>query len=153
VAAAGLLLPVILMLVLSAVTREDGSRTPIAISDALLAQSVAIELVLGLTIGLWLWRRGWRPLETATRPLVPRDVPRGLALWLAAILAVGCWALVCRAFFPDLFRVAEHTQLLGAPRFWVSLGFSIFNAVFEELLWLGLGFAAFRRFGRLRQGR
>jgi membrane protease YdiL (CAAX protease family) len=79
--------------------------------------------------------------------LVPLDVARGLALWVSAIVAVGCWALVCKAVTPDLFRVAKQTDMVGAPNLWVAAGFSIFNAVFEELLWLGLGFAAFRRFG------
>jgi membrane protease YdiL (CAAX protease family) len=135
------------MLLLSAVSREDGSAGPIALSDMALAQGVAVELVLSLTVGFWLWRRGWRPQRTATHPLVPLDVARGLALWVSAIVAVGCWALVCKAVFPDLFRVAKQTDMVGAPNLWVAAGFSIFNAVFEELLWLGLGFAAFRRFG------
>jgi membrane protease YdiL (CAAX protease family) len=147
VAAAGLLIPVVLMLLLSTVTGQDGSAGPIALSNMVLAQGVVVELVLSLTLGLWLWRRGWRPHRTVTRPLVQLDVVRGLALWVSAIAAVGCWAVVCKAVFPDLFKVAKQTEMVGAPDLWVSAGFSIFNAVFEELLWLGLGFAAFRRFG------
>jgi membrane protease YdiL (CAAX protease family) len=55
--------------------------------------------------------------------------------------------VTCRALFPDLFRVASQTQITGAPNFSLSLVFSVYNAVFEELLWLGLGITAFRRFG------
>jgi membrane protease YdiL (CAAX protease family) len=140
------------MLALSAISREDASRAPIAISDAVLAQGLAIELGLTATVGYWLWRRGWRPLRTATLPVDSRDVVRGMALWIAAIFSVACWAVLCRILFPDLFEVAQHTELLGAPHFFVSLVFSVFNAVFEELLWLGLGFAAFRRFGLVAAG-
>lgn len=147
VAAAGLLLPVGLILILSTLSRQEGSRSPIAISDLELLAGVGLELVLALTIGFWLWRRGWRPFRTATRPFVPGDILRAIVLWVAAIGAVACWALICRTVFPALFQVARHTELTGAPNFWASLIYSIVNAIFEELLWLGLGFVAFRRFG------
>ena len=143
----GLLLPVALMLLLSAISHKDGSAGPIALSDAVLAQGIAVELVLALTMGYWLWRRGWRPLRTATYPFQPLDLARGMILWAGAIVAVAAWVLVCRAVFPHLFAVAKGTEILGAPRLSLSLAYSMFNAVFEELLWLGLGFAAFRRFG------
>jgi CAAX protease family protein len=147
VAAAALLIPVVLMLLLSAITRGDGSSRPIALSDAVLARGLGVELLLMATIGFWLWRRGWRPFRTATFPLVQLDVIRGLALWVCAILGVAIWASLCRAVFPNLFEVAKHTEIVGGPNIWVSLSYSVVNAVFEELLWLGLGFAAFRRFG------
>jgi uncharacterized protein len=147
VAAAGLLLPVLLMLALSALSRRDGSAEPIALSDRVLLQGLAIEIGLTVTIGFWLWRRGWRPLQTATLPFNPGDISRGMLLWLIAILSVACWAVVCRTLFPALFNVAKETEMLGAPSFVVSVTYSLYNAVFEELLWLGLGFLAFRRFG------
>ena len=148
-ATAGLLIPVALMLLLSAVAgrARDGSSSPIALSDVVLLQGIAIELLLMATMGWWLWRRGWRPLRTATFPLVQLDVIRGLVLWACAIAAVGIWAALCRALLPNLFEVAKHTEIVGGPRFVVSLSYSVVNAVFEELLWLGLGFAAFRRWG------
>jgi membrane protease YdiL (CAAX protease family) len=147
VAAAGFLLPVILLAALSVIARTDGSAGPIAVSDAKLIHGVALELLMTATLGLWLWRRGWRPQRTATRPFVGVDVARGLVLWAVAIAVVVAWARVCRAAFPSLFTVAEQTQLTGAPHFWVSLPFSVLNAVFEEFLWLGLGVAALRRLG------
>src|SRR4051794_7650467 len=147
VAAAGLLLPVALMLLLSALSHKDGSAGPIALSDTVLAQGVAIELALAATMGFWLWRRGWRPFKTATYPFQPLDVARGMILWVCAIAAVAVWVLVCRTVFPHLFAVAKETEILGGPQLSLSLIYSILNAVFEELLWLGLGFAAFRRFG------
>ncbi|HSJ74829.1 MAG TPA: CPBP family intramembrane glutamic endopeptidase, partial [Gemmatimonadales bacterium] len=80
-------------------------------------------------------------------PFQPFDFARGMVLWAGAIAAVALWVVVCRAVFPHLFAVAKATQILGGPRLFLSLLYSILNAVFEELLWLGLGFAAFRRFG------
>jgi membrane protease YdiL (CAAX protease family) len=75
------------------------------------------------------------------------DLARALALWLAMIAAVGAWAAVCRAALPGLFSVARHTHIVGMPHFWTVIPYTLINAVFEELLWLGLGFAAFRHFG------
>jgi membrane protease YdiL (CAAX protease family) len=147
VAAIGLLLPVLLMVALSAGRSNDGSAGPIAVTDGGLIGAFAVELVLSATLGLWLWRRGWRPHRSATRPFAWRDLARGMGLWAATIVSVVGWAVICRALFPDLLTIAKQTQLAGSPHFWVSLPFSVFNAVFEELLWLGLGVAAFRRFG------
>ena len=146
-AAIGLLIPVLLMIGLSALTPTDGSAAPITISDAELLGGLGVELFLSATVGVWLWRSGWRPHRSATLPFHHQDLARGMGLWVSAILTVAFWALLCRAVAPDLLAISKETQLLGAPHFWVSLSFSIYNAVFEELLWLGLGMAAFRRFG------
>jgi membrane protease YdiL (CAAX protease family) len=146
-AAIGLLIPVLLMVGLAALTPTDGSAAPITISDAELLQGLAVELFLTVTLGVWLWRSGWRPHRSATLPFHHQDLARGMGLWVSAILAVAFWAMLCRAVAPDLLAISKETQLLGAPQFWVSLSFSIYNAAFEELLWLGLGMAAFRRFG------
>lgn len=147
VAVTGFLLPVFLMVALSALVRVDGSSGPITISNSELARSLVMELVLAATLGTWLWRSGWRPLRSATIPFAAQDFARGLGLWVSSILSVVCWALVCRVLWPDLLAISRETQMVGAPDFWLSLSFSIFNAIFEELLWLALGIAAFRRFG------
>jgi uncharacterized protein len=146
-AAVGLLVPVLLVVALPVLRGLDGSSGPIALTDARLGWSLIVQLALAATLGLWLWRRGWRPHRTATRPASWSDLWRGLALWLGAILAVACWAIVCRAVFPELFAVARQTQISGAPHFWTVIPYALINAIFEEFLWLGLGFAAFRRLG------
>jgi membrane protease YdiL (CAAX protease family) len=138
---------VLLMAGLAALTPEDGSSSPITITDVELLHGLVVELILTATVGVWLWRRGWRPHRSATLPFVRQDLARGIVLWAGAIVSVALWATVCRIFSPDLIEISKETQMIGAPRFWVSLSFSIVNAVFEELLWLGLGIAAFRRFG------
>ena len=113
----------------------------------MLLRSFALQLLLSATLGGWLWRRGWRPHRTVTRPFGWADLLRGLGLWVAAIAAVFGWALVCRALLPDVFAAATETRFTGRLSLAVVVPYSLFNAVFEELLWLGLGFAAFRRLG------
>ncbi|HET6837087.1 MAG TPA: CPBP family intramembrane glutamic endopeptidase [Gemmatimonadales bacterium] len=146
-AAVGLLIPVLLIVALSALTPTDGSAAPITISDIELLAGLGLQLFLSATVGVWLWRSGWRPHRSATLPFHHQDLARGMGLWVSAILAVAFWAMLCRAVAPNLLTISKETQLLGAPSLWVSLAFSLYNAVFEELLWLALGMAAFRRFG------
>ncbi|HEX2141912.1 MAG TPA: CPBP family intramembrane glutamic endopeptidase [Candidatus Limnocylindria bacterium] len=121
--------------------------SPIAVTNAELLGGLAIEILLTATVGIWLWRSGWRPHREATLPLQSQDMARGLGLWAGAILSVMGWALVCRILWPGLLAIAEQTQITGAPHFLVSVAFSVYNALFEELLWLALGITAFRRFG------
>src|SRR3954454_14593093 len=90
VATVGLLLPVALMVLSSALSRQAGSAA-IALTDTVLAEAVAVELVLAAGLGYWLWRRGWRPLRTATYPFHALDLARGMVLWAGAIAAVALW--------------------------------------------------------------
>jgi membrane protease YdiL (CAAX protease family) len=133
--------------VLSMLGVPDGSAAPLVLSDARLARALGVQLVISGTLGMWLWRRGWRPQRTATRPFAGMDLLRALVLWVVALLGVAVWLLVCRALFPDLFTVALGTQIIGRPSLPLVVPFVIFNAVFEELLWLSLCLVAFRRFG------
>jgi membrane protease YdiL (CAAX protease family) len=146
-AAIGLLVPALLFTVLPALTGLDGSTGPIALSNAHLVRSLALEFLLSVGFGVWLWRLGWRPQRTATRPFAPADLLRGLGLWAVAIGAVVCWALVCRILLPDVFAAATEARITGRLHLSIVVPFVLFNAVFEELLWLGLGFAAFQRLG------
>jgi CAAX protease family protein len=146
-AAIGLLIPAFLFTALPALSGINGSSGPIAITSARLARSLFLELVLSATLGAWLWRRGWRPFRTATRPFNWRDLFRGLGLWVTLLVVVVCWAWVCRAVFPTLFGAASEAQITGRPHFGIVVPFVVYNAIFEELLWLGLGFAAFERLG------
>ena len=146
-AAIGLLLPVLLISGATAVNTAVGSAGPIALTNAELIAALVIQLLLTATIGVWLWRSGWRPHRQATLPLESQDMARGLALWVAAILSVVGWAVLCRVLWPGLLAISSETQIIGAPHFLVSVAFSVYNAIFEEFLWLALGITAFRRFG------
>jgi membrane protease YdiL (CAAX protease family) len=147
VAAVALLIPVLLTSVLPWLTGVDGSSGPIELTERELAWGLGFELLLSAGFGLWLWRRGWRPQVSATLPFGPRDLARGMGLWVLAILSVAVWAAICREIMPDLITIADQTEVIGAPRPWITVPFSIFNAVFEELLWLAIGLVAFRRLG------
>jgi membrane protease YdiL (CAAX protease family) len=147
VAAIALLIPVLLTVALPAVTGINGSAGPVELSDRGLAGALGLEVVLTATLGWWLWRKGWRPHRSATLPFSPGDFARGIGLWVAAILSVALWSAILRVVVPDVITIANQTQFVGAPSLWVSVTYSVFNAVFEELLWLGIGLTAFRRLG------
>jgi membrane protease YdiL (CAAX protease family) len=144
VAVIALLIPVVLAVAFPGV---DGSSGPIELTDQGLAGALVFEVVLSVILGLWLWRRGWRPHRSATLPLAAGDLARGMGLWVIAILSVAVWSAICRALLPDLTTIANQTQFVGAPRAWITVWFSVVNAIFEEMLWLALGLAAFRRLG------
>ena len=145
-ALAAVTLTVLLFLSLSTVG-ADGSSAPLVLSDARLAGAFAVQIIVASTLGVWLWRRGWRPHRSATHPFTWRDPLRGVGVWAAALLGVAVWSAVCHALFPNLFAVAIGTQVVGQPSLSLVIPFVIFNAVFEELLWLSLCLVAFRRFG------
>jgi membrane protease YdiL (CAAX protease family) len=147
VAAIALLIPVLLTVALPAVTGINGAEGPIELSNRGLGGALVLEVVLTATLGWWLWRKGWRPHRSATLPFSPGDFARGIGLWLAAILSVAAWAAILRVIVPDVIAIANQTQFVGAPGPWLSVTYSVFNAIFEELLWLGLGLTAFRRLG------
>jgi len=146
VALAAVMLTVLLFVSLSALG-SDGESAPLVLNDARLAGAFVVQLVLSGTLGIWLWRHGWRPHRSATRPFTGVDPLRALGVWAAALLGVAIWSLVCRALFPSLFTVAIETEVVGRPSLSLVVPFVIFNAVFEELLWLSLCLVAFRRFG------
>ena len=73
-------------------------------------------------------------------------------MWAVAILSVAIWSAICRALLPDLITIAKQTEFIGAPRPWISVPYSLFNAIFEELLWLAIGMAALRRLGLAAAG-
>jgi membrane protease YdiL (CAAX protease family) len=148
VAVYALVAPVLLSLVLMVLRPERyGGAGTVRFSNSRLGSTLAVELLIVATVGLWLWHRGWRPHRTATRPFVGRDVLRGLGVWVLALLAaqvsVNLWHLAA----PAATAGALRTQIFGQPSFALIIPVSVVNAVFEEFLWLGLGVAALQRFG------
>jgi membrane protease YdiL (CAAX protease family) len=147
IAIIALVIPVLLVVALPGLSGINGSSKPIELTDGALAAALVVELVLTAGLGLWLWRKGWRPHRSATLPFGSWDLARGLGLWVAAILSVAVWTGICRLLLPDLITIAKQTEFIGTPRLWITVPYSLFNAIFEELLWLGIGLAAFRRLG------
>jgi len=151
VAIYALAVPVVISLVLTALYPE-GVAGPgeIVMSTARLSYTLLLELVLTGVLGSWLWSHGWRPHRTATLPWSLRDFARALGLWLAATAAYWCWAIICNLVAPAFTAGALGTRIVGRPAPAVVVVLSLFNAVFEEFLWLALGVAALRRFGVAR---
>jgi membrane protease YdiL (CAAX protease family) len=150
----GLVTPVIISLVAMAFWSESYGRPgEMVVSTERFTRSLAIEVLLAATLGGWLWRQGWRPHRTATQPFEWRDLWRALGVWLAALMAAGIWALLCRSVAPQWVDQAERVQRVGHLSLGIIVPLSVFNAVFEELVWLGLGVAALERYGvRLAAG-
>lgn len=151
-AAIGFAIPFLLFAAVSFRARIYDSGSSIEFTNARIARTFGAELVLSAAVGIWLWRRGWRPFRTTTRPFAWTDLLRGLGVWVATILAVWGWILFCRIAFPGISAVALQTRFGGHPSTWIVVPFVLFNAVFEELLWLSLGMIAFRRLGRSAAG-
>jgi uncharacterized protein len=152
IAVIALLIPVLLVVGLPALSGINRGSAPIELTDGALAAALVLEVILTAFLGRWLWRKGWRPHRSATLPFGPWDLVRGLALWVTAILSVAVWAAIWRALLPDLITIAKQTEFTGAPGPWISVPYSVFNAVFEELLWLAIGMAALRRLGLAAAG-
>ena len=140
------------MVGLPALSGINGGSAPIELTDGALAAALVLEVVLTASLGLWLWRKGWRPHRSATLPFDRWDLVRGLGLWATAILSVAIWSGICRVLLPDLITIAKQTEFTGAPRPWITVPYSLFNAVFEEMLWLAIGMAALRRLGLATAG-
>ena len=144
----GLVTPVIIFLALMAFWPDRYHETGgLTISTARLGRTLVLELLLAGTVGVWLWRQGWRPHLTATRPFELRDLWRAFGVWLGALLAYLTWAIAWYNLAPELTAGALATELRGQPALGMAVTLSVANAVFEEFLWLGLGVAALRRCG------
>ena len=148
VAASVLAIPVIVMLALVALWPGSyGSAGELTLSSARLWRTLVLEVLLTAGLGTWLWSHGWRPHRTATLPWTARDVVRALGVWIGALLAYVSWAVFWYVIAPIPTTVAMSVQLQGQPSLVAVVVLSLFNAIFEEFLWLGLGIAALRRFG------
>jgi membrane protease YdiL (CAAX protease family) len=144
----GLITPVILTLLAMVISPNSyGGPGVLLVSTARFARTLIVEALLAATVGVWLWRQGWRPHRTATRPFQWRDMGRGLGLWLAALLGCAIWLLLCRAVVPEWTNAAVHVRRVGELAGAMVVPLSVINALFEELIWLGLGVAALQRFG------
>jgi uncharacterized protein len=143
----GLTTPVIICLAGMAFSSDSyGGPGEMVVSTERFARSLGTEVLLAATMGTWLWRQGWRPHRTATQPWQWRDLWRGLGVWLLSLLVCGIWAVLWRSVAPDWVDRAEGVRRVGHVAAGIILPLSVFNALFEELLWLGLGVAALERY-------
>lgn len=143
-----LLVPVVTSLASMAFWPErHGSAGIIILSGARLAGTIGWEILIAGVVGGWLLHKGWRPQRTATEPFVPRDVLRGVGVWIMGVLAFWASALLWQAIAPGVVADAMAIRIVGQPSVDIVVLLSPINAVFEEFLWLGLGIAVLRRYG------
>jgi membrane protease YdiL (CAAX protease family) len=148
VATIALVTPVILGLTVMAFWPErSGGPGVLNTSNERFLRTMIGEIVLTVTLGAWLWHRGWRPHRTVTEPFAGTDVLRGLGVWVGAYLGYIVWALLCYLLMPKVVTAALAIQHQGRPTLTVALTLSVANAIFEEFLWLGLGIAALHAAG------
>lgn len=112
-------------------------QTGIVFTDRRLLVTLAIELVIVATLLPYLWRKRWRPMAVAGNP-EPRDVLRGLGLWLGLMGAVYLTLIALYVVAPDYVRALVQTRpftgVVSAP---MVVATALLNPIFEEFLWLG----------------
>ena len=112
-------------------------HTGIVFTDRRLLMTLAIEMAIVAVLLPYLWRKGWRPAAVARTP-EPRDVVRGLGLWLGLMGAVYLTVIVLYVAAPDyvrgLVQTRPFTGVVSAP---VIVATALLNPIFEEFLWLG----------------
>jgi membrane protease YdiL (CAAX protease family) len=115
----------------------------ISFSNRQLGFVVAYEAVIGAGLLLYFRRRGWR-LTDLTRPFTLGDLPRGLLVWLLAIVlapaavAIGLtWALNMDV------KTLFGTRILGELHLALMVLAVAINPFYEELIYFGFVPAAF----------
>jgi hypothetical protein len=88
-AVVGFAIPFLLFTAVSLRARIYGSGSSIEFTSLRIARTLGVELLLSATVGTWLWRHGWRPFRTTTRPFAWMDLLRGLGVWVVTILTVA----------------------------------------------------------------
>jgi uncharacterized protein len=132
-------IPVALSLI-SAVQLGDRPDGVPAVNDVNALLSVALQVALAAVLMVYLRRRGWRPLEIAGPP-GPRDLVRGLGLWLALIAGFYLSLTLLYAVDPN-FVTTIRKPLSGHVSPGVVVAVAVIDPVFEEFLWLGYAIPA-----------
>ena len=114
--------------------------------EARLKTLVVDELVVVLLLWPWLARRGWNFVSIAGAP-EPRDVWRGVVLLAVANLAFYFSWYTYILVVPGSYESLQSARVTGAAAGWVVVLMGIVNPIFEEMLWLGYGFNAMKRYG------
>ena len=111
-----------------------------AISDLNALLSVALQVVLAALLLVYLRRRNWRPMEIAGAP-EPRDILRGLGLWIALIGGFYVTLTLLYALDPALLNTMRR-PLTGSVSPAVIVAIAVIDPIFEEFLWLGYAIPA-----------
>jgi len=111
-----------------------------------LLRTVAAEIVAVILVGPWLAARGWSFRALAGTP-APIDIWRGFLLAVLAYVVYFVTAIAWLMFVPGIGGLLRGFHPVGSASGWVVMLVVVVNPVVEELLWLGYGFNALRRYG------
>lgn len=118
---------------------------PILFTTPRLLGTLGVEVGLAIAFLPFLRARGWR-LSDATSPFQFRDVPRGVALWIAAYAIYWATVSIARAMGPMFIAVFSSMRFQGQVSLPVIVIGSVINPIFEEFFYLGYMFNALRRY-------
>jgi membrane protease YdiL (CAAX protease family) len=111
-------------------------HSAVAFTDLRVGGTLFIEVVTAIALLPFLARRGSYPRMAAGAP-EPRDVVRGVGVWLGSVAAYyvtfATVGLLAPAFAESL-RAPRFSGALSAP---VMVAATVLNPIFEEFLWLG----------------
>ncbi|HEX9084773.1 MAG TPA: type II CAAX endopeptidase family protein [Gemmatimonadaceae bacterium] len=113
----------------------------VRISDARLAATIGVELVITLAMVPYLRKQGWRPGAIAESP-TSFDLLRGFGVFLAANLAVYLVFLTVYFASQGSAAVVLSPRITGTVSPLAVTITAIINPVFEEFLWLGYAIPA-----------
>jgi len=105
-------------------------------SDRRLWIAIGEILVLGLPLAAFLRHRGWT-WARISEPVRPRDLLRGLGLWLSAVLVFFGLSLAGRVAWPHAPLAIFKLQVSGTFSLPPMLLAVVLDPIAEELLWLG----------------
>jgi membrane protease YdiL (CAAX protease family) len=111
------------------------------ISDAQIASTIAIELILASIIVPYLRKRGWRPGDIAGSP-APVDILRGFGVLLSLYLTIFVVFVTLRVADSAFIATLGIHRITGTLSPSIAIIGAIINPIFEEFLWLGYAIPA-----------
>jgi len=129
--------PPIALSVASAIVWHLRRPGPIPFTDRNVLVSLGFQVLIAACLLPYLVRRGWKPLAVAGHP-EPRDVARGIGLWLG-LLACFYLALLGLFIAPPNFvaPLRARSPFTGALSPPVIVAAAVLDPIFEEFLLLG----------------
>ena len=116
-------------------------------TDRNLFVSLALQTIIGVSLVVYLSRRGWRPLDVAGSPEL-QDLFRGLGLWFGLIAIFYLSLLAAYAIVPGIISALRTRPFTGSISSPMVVAGAVLDPIFEEFLWLGYTIPALgNRFG------
>ena len=128
--------PVAVWLALTALGNAAGEGVSPTFSSYGLIGTLVLEGLFFAIMVPRLRRRGWRASHVSL-PFRRRDIPVGMAIFVAAYAVYAVAFNLVAAFRPDIASSMRGGYAVGRPALAVVVAASLVNPIYEELLWLG----------------